>query len=219
MSLDLFTYDNIVGTREELNAGARREIERMMIPVSEPLVLPDDSDTRKDLPLTSGVLDYFPNALAAVAEVSKVGNDKHNPGQPLHWSRGKSTDHADCIVRHLIDRGKKDGQGIRHSAYVAWRALANLEQELEDAGATPGRGSVFPDDDDNQPGIPEDPYPYITQVKGKHWLVIANRPPKDGERYISTLDGRGAAVVVRSILNHEVVSRDIVVEPPFPERS
>lgn len=108
-------------------------------------VLPEDSQQRKDLPITSGVVDYFPGALAAVAEVSKVGNDKHNPGQPLHWSRGKSTDHADCIVRHLIDRGSKDENGIRHSAYVAWRALAMLQQELEDEGAQPGRGSVFPD--------------------------------------------------------------------------
>lgn len=93
--------------------------------------LPDASDERKTMPMCEGVLDYFPNALAEVAKVSKFGNDKHNPGQSLHHSRGKSTDHADCIIRHMVDRGKKDGAGMRHSAYIAWRALAMLQEELE----------------------------------------------------------------------------------------
>jgi hypothetical protein len=97
--------------------------------------LPTDSAQRKALPLARGCLDYFPAALAAVAALSKAGNDKHNPGQPLHHSRGKSSDHADCIVRHLIDRGTVDTEdGIRHSVKVAWRALALLQEELEAAG-------------------------------------------------------------------------------------
>jgi hypothetical protein len=93
--------------------------------------LPTDAKERKALPVTTGVLDYFPDALVAVAEVSKAGNDQHNPGQPLHWDKTKSTDHADCIVRHLIDRGTLDSDGMRHSAKVAWRALALLQTELE----------------------------------------------------------------------------------------
>lgn len=109
--------------------------------MNEP-VLTGDSADRKAVPITSGVLDYFPNALAEVARLSKAGNDKHNPGQPLHWSRGKSADHADTIVRHLIDRGTVDLEdGIRHSVKVAWRALALLEEELIAAGATPGRNA------------------------------------------------------------------------------
>jgi hypothetical protein len=91
-----------------------------------------DSATRKRIPITSGVLDYFPNAIAAVAECSFVGNEKHNPGEPLHWSRGKSDDHADCIGRHLLERGTLDNDGIRHSAHLAWRALAMLQIELEE---------------------------------------------------------------------------------------
>jgi hypothetical protein len=79
----------------------------------------------------TGVLDYFPRALAEVARLSKAGNEQHNPGQPLHWDKSKSTDHADTIGRHLIDRGKLDSDGQRHSAKVAWRALALLETELE----------------------------------------------------------------------------------------
>ena len=89
-----------------------------------------DSAARKRIPIASGVLDYFPRALAAVAEVSLVGNDKHNPGQPLHWAKHKSTDQADCIARHLIERGGVDENGVRHSAQLAWRALALLEEEI-----------------------------------------------------------------------------------------
>jgi len=105
-------------------------------------VMPVDSAERKDVPITSGVFDYFPAALAEIARVSKAGNDKHNPGEPLHWTRGKSTDQADAIGRHLIDRGGVDpDNGMRHSAELAWRALAMLQLELEEAGAPLARGA------------------------------------------------------------------------------
>lgn len=81
--------------------------------------------------MAEGLLWYFPNALAEVARVSKAGNDQHNPGQPMHHARGKSTDHADCIIRHLIDAGTRDVDGQRHTAKVAWRALAMLQEEIE----------------------------------------------------------------------------------------
>jgi len=110
-----------------------------------PAVLPSSSDERKHIPLASGLLDYFPAALAAVASLSRVGNEQHNPGQPLHWARSKSTDHADCIMRHLTDRGLLDSDGIRHSAKVAWRALALLQEELErEEGAPAPRGAQLP---------------------------------------------------------------------------
>lgn len=98
--------------------------------------LPDDAAARNEIPLADGVLFYFPNALAEVAKVSRAGNEQHNPGQPMHWARGKSTDHENKILRHLVDAGKRDGKGIRHSAYLAWRALALLQEEIErDEGA------------------------------------------------------------------------------------
>lgn len=93
--------------------------------------LPSDAAARKASPLAEGLLWYFPNALAAVAAVSKAGNDQHNPGQPMHHARGKSMDHADCILRHLIDAGTLDTDGLRHTAKVAWRALALLQEEIE----------------------------------------------------------------------------------------
>ena len=94
-------------------------------------MLPEDAKERKSIPICTGVLDYFPLALAEVAKTSKAGNDQHNPGQPLHWAKEKSTYHADCIIRHLIDRGTVDTDGIRHSAKVAWRSLALLQMEME----------------------------------------------------------------------------------------
>jgi len=95
------------------------------------VTLPTDSQARKNLPVTTGVLDYFPDAIAELAGISFDGNQKHNPGEPLHWAREKSTDHADCIGRHLLERGKKDTDGGRHSAKLAWRALAMLQLEIE----------------------------------------------------------------------------------------
>lgn len=93
----------------------------------------DDSKARKQTPLWSGVLRYFPDALCAVARVSFAGNEKHNPGMPLMWSRNKSFDHGDCIVRHQLAPEKIDPEtGEFHAASVAWRALAQL-QLLEEA--------------------------------------------------------------------------------------
>lgn len=99
--------------------------------------LPTDAAERKAAPMAEGLLWYFPNALAEVARVSKAGNDQHNPGQPMHHARGKSTDHGDCIMRHLVDAGTVDSDGQRHTAKVAWRALAMLQEELERENGLP----------------------------------------------------------------------------------
>jgi len=93
----------------------------------------DIAAQRKATPVYSGVLAYFPLALQAVAQCSKAGNDQHNPGESLHWAREKSGDELDALTRHLLDAGTVDTDGIRHSTKVAWRALANLEKELEKA--------------------------------------------------------------------------------------
>lgn len=119
------------------------------------MTLPTDSAARKEFPLLSGCLKYFPAALAGVSKVSKLGNDKHNPGQEMHHARGKSTDHGDCILRHLIDvqdllasnsRGALTPLGIEslliEASSLAWRALA-LSQELhEQFGAPLAPGAV-----------------------------------------------------------------------------
>lgn len=82
-------------------------------------------------PVASGVLDYFPDAIAAVAECSRIGNDQHNPGQPMHWNRDLSTEHGDKLLGHFMRRGTIDSDKVRHSAKVAWRSLALLQEEIE----------------------------------------------------------------------------------------
>lgn len=90
-----------------------------------------NSKERKERPVYTGVLKYFPDAIMEVAKVSLAGNKQHHPDKPLHWDRTKSTDDLDALSRHLIDAGRIDSDGIRHSAKVAWRALANLQKEIE----------------------------------------------------------------------------------------
>ena len=107
--------------------------------------LPSDSKERKGIPIATGCLYYFPAALAEVAKLSRIGNEQHNPGQPLHHARGKSVDHADCIVRHQLDAGTIDPDtGLDHAVMVAWRALAQLQELLESRGAPLARGARLP---------------------------------------------------------------------------
>lgn len=82
--------------------------------------LPSDAAERNEYPMADGLLYYFPAALAWVARCSKAGNDQHNPGEPLHWAMSKSTDHANKIIRHLMEVGTDDVDGIPHSVKVAW---------------------------------------------------------------------------------------------------
>lgn len=89
-------------------------------------LFPEDSADRKTYPVYSGLLQYFPAALAAVARHSYIGNEKHNPGQPLHHDRAKSDDEADALVRHLME-GDLVG--------MAWRSLSFLQKHLEAKGA------------------------------------------------------------------------------------
>lgn len=104
-----------------------QEIEPEMWVVAEPPP-PNDSARRKASPVWAGVLNYFPDALLAVSRVSKAGNDKHNPGQPLHWSREKSNDHMDCAARHMLTPYEIDPDSKEiHLANAVWRLLAELQ--------------------------------------------------------------------------------------------
>ena len=89
---------------------------------------------RKEYPVYEGFIKYFPDAILEVSHVSFVANEQHNPGQPMHWDRSKSTDEPDAGMRHTIDRAKGelfDADGLRHTAKKAWRAMAELQKELE----------------------------------------------------------------------------------------
>lgn len=111
------------------------------------LTLPTDSTVRKDYPILSGCIKYFPAAIAGVSNISKLGNDKHNPGQELHHARSKSMDHGDCIIRHLIDTEdlisalvKGDNKATPEAILLevnqmVWRSLAYSQRLHEIFGA------------------------------------------------------------------------------------
>lgn len=90
-----------------------------------------DAKERKNTPVFSGFIKYFPDAMAEVAHLSWVANEQHNPGESMRWDRSKSKDEHDALVRHLIEAGTRDTDGMRHSAKVAWRAMAALQKEIE----------------------------------------------------------------------------------------
>ena len=89
------------------------------------------SAQRKEYPITTGCLDYFRDALLYISHVSYKGNQKHNPGEPLHWARSKSTDEPDALGRHLVAREIVDDNGLLEAGEMAWRALALLQKLLE----------------------------------------------------------------------------------------
>lgn len=96
-------------------------------------MLPTDAKERKAIPVSSGCFKYFPDALVAVAQLSAIANEQHNPGEPLHWAMEKSTDEADALARHQIQHVKGemyDGDRVLHATKVAWRALAQLQRLL-----------------------------------------------------------------------------------------
>jgi hypothetical protein len=108
-----------------------------------------DSKARKGMPVWSGCFMYFPDALLAVAEHSRKANEKHNPGEPIHWSRDKSKDHADCVARHLLDIGKNWTEidpefGSLHAVALAWRALALAQIAIERQSEVAQRGPQGP---------------------------------------------------------------------------
>lgn len=95
-------------------------------------ILPTESEERKQIPVYSGCIAYFPDAICAVASLSYQGNKKHSPGQPLRWDRSKSADHMDCLLRHSIDQLDKELDPIVEKTATAWRALAELQIAIEE---------------------------------------------------------------------------------------
>lgn len=86
------------------------------------------------IPVWRGCVSYFPRALEAIAEVSAIGAKKYA------WKGWESVPdgvarYSDALVRHLMaeERGVLDADtGLRHSAQVAWNALARLELQLKE---------------------------------------------------------------------------------------
>ena len=115
---------------QDINNGLDMELSEINVVDEEEVV--GKAEQRKNTPVFSGVLKYFPNALKAVAKCSKAGNDQHHADKPLHWDMDKSSDEYDAMVRHLIDHQENpvDDDNVLHLTKVAWRALAGLERYL-----------------------------------------------------------------------------------------
>lgn len=90
------------------------------------------SAERKEMPVWSIIANYFPDAFAALARHSKKANDKHNPGEPMHWARRKSKDHLECAVRHLMTPDTIDADtGEIELVGALWRCAAALQLREE----------------------------------------------------------------------------------------
>lgn len=113
------------------------------------VTLPVDSAERKLIPLQSGCYDYFTAALCAQAAWSAFNNNKHNPGQPLHWSQHKSGDHPECIARHTVDMREADDKFVRfvEATARAWRANGELQMLCQELGAPLAPGARAPKED------------------------------------------------------------------------
>ncbi len=117
------------------------------------LTLTTDSDERKRLPMLAVLAGYFAAAMAGLTRHAVRSNEKHNPGEPVHWARGKSTDHPECVLRHSWDiaemtawcranRGHPDWEKNvtllehEHDARV-WRSSADSQQFYEEFRGAP----------------------------------------------------------------------------------
>jgi len=88
------------------------------------MTLPTNAEERKATPIYTGFVKYFPDAMAAVAKISLKGGIQHGQTpETLHWDRSKSGDELDAMMRHVIDEDW---------AQVAWRAMANLQKQIEE---------------------------------------------------------------------------------------
>jgi hypothetical protein len=97
-------------------------------------MIPEIQENRESKPLYDYMFGYFPDAFLAEVAVSWEGNKQHNPGQPMHWARGKSTDHPNKAFRHIWDHAtgtKRDTDGTWHLAKAIWRLKAWLQEEIE----------------------------------------------------------------------------------------
>ena len=83
--------------------------------------LPNNPSERKKIPLYTGLIKYFPDALIEVAKNSYKGSQQHHPDKGVHWDKSKSKDEP-ITMRHLFEGDW---------AAVAWRALAHLQRECD----------------------------------------------------------------------------------------
>ncbi len=135
--------------------------------------LPTDYDARKAIPMYDFFVGYFPDALVELVKVAVVGNEQHNPGEKLHWARGKSMDQMNTAQRHMFDHAINkfdDGGKTRHLAKAAWRLLAQIQLDIEEEAAVAAALARVPEWDEDPNPKPFVPYapPVNPALRRKH---------------------------------------------------
>ena len=99
--------------------------------------LPSEPGAKLDAgksPIYRGLLNYFPRACLAVADVSAAGASKYA------WKGWESVPdginrYSDALGRHVVNMGidgPYDAEGFLHRSQIAWNALAALELYLRE---------------------------------------------------------------------------------------
>lgn len=111
------------------------------------MTLPQDPTARKQIPIYSGFVRYFPAAIAGAAAVSQMAMKQHKL-PALGHDRTKSTDHTDCVPRHMMDvedliaaydRGEKVDVNLilLEASSAVWRVSAWSQMLHERFGNAP----------------------------------------------------------------------------------
>jgi hypothetical protein len=140
----------------------------------------EEAQKRKNAPIHSGLLMYFPDACWAVAECSYIANEQHNPGEPMHWNREKSGDELDALIRHAFQAEVMDNDNILHATKVAWRGMANLQKVLEARGeATLSQYNELHPKEQQTPPIGHD----ATKTKPSHLVKASDLSTRIGAEF------------------------------------
>ena len=115
----------------------------------------ENDKERKNTPVFKMRTKYFPKALREVTKVCVANNVRYNPDKEpadINWARDKSKDQLGSLDRHITERAvdgkifeaidpaiaaKVGFDRIYVMAEAAWRALAQLELDIEAEEAKP----------------------------------------------------------------------------------
>lgn len=113
----------------------------------------DDEKVRPRL-----LIEGFPRALTAVAEVSTFGANKYCEGGWKTVPEGEKR-YADALYRHLLRAAagelRDSESGLLHYAHAAWNALAVLQLMLDDLAIAQTRTAPTPTVYHRYPPLPE----------------------------------------------------------------
>ena len=129
-------------SEEIMNSKQQTQTEQLLETIFQ-RILPENASERKKFPVFDGFLMYFPQACLLTARVSFDGNEQHNPGQKLHWARGKSMDQCSAAVRHLMEAASEPNLALKAYllAQAMWRVAAECQLVCEAAG---GLAKMYP---------------------------------------------------------------------------